>query len=205
MQNQMRNTFLTGIFAVVPISVTIYIVWKIESITEGMTEYLFNRPGRPIPLIGIIIALAVIYATGMLISSIIGQWFIRLFDRALSKVPGLNTLYQSWKQIALTPGGTEGTFSKVVLIPSEVGGMQLGFTSGRTIEGHENTWCVFIPNAPNPITGRLHFLNKSQCTLLDCSAEEAFKVVISTGNYVPSVVGLAIPKEAVLRQLGEGN
>ncbi len=192
MQNKVRNTFLTGALAVIPIAVTIYIIWKIESLAETMTEYLFNRPGRPIPFVGILIALAVIYATGMLISSIVGQWFIRRFDSLLSRVPGLNALYQSWKQIALTPGGTEGTFSKVVLIPSEVGGMQLGFTSGRSIEGHDATWCVFVPNAPNPITGRLHFIHQSKCIVLQCSAEEAFKVVLSTGNYVPASVGEAI-------------
>jgi len=198
MQNQIRNTFLTGIFAVVPVGVTIFIIWKIETVTRVMTEYLFDRS---IPFVGILIAISFIYVIGLLVSSIIGQWFFRTLDRVVSRVPGLNTLYQTWKQIALTPGGTEGTFSKVVLIPSEVGGMQLGFTSGRIIEGHDSTWCVFVPNAPNPITGRLHFISKSQCTLLDCSAEEAFKVVLSTGNYVPALVGMAIPSDATLNEL----
>jgi len=180
---------LTGAFAVVPVGVTIFIVWKIETMTRVFTEYVF---GEPIPVVGIFIAIAVIYLAGVLISSLIGQWFIRRFDRALSKVPGLNTLYQTWKQIALTPGGTEGTFSKVVLIPSEIAGTQLGFTSARPIEGHSNTWCVFVPSAPNPLTGKMHFIPDHMCVLLDCSAEEAFKVLLSTGNYVPAVVGAAI-------------
>jgi len=189
MHNHLRNTFLTGIFAVVPVAVTIFIVWKIESITRVATEYIFDRS---IPFVGILLALAGIYVTGLIVSSFVGQWFFRIFDSVLSRVPGLNTLYESWKQIALTPGGTEGTFSKVVLIPSEVGGVQLGFTSGRSIDGHDATWCVFVPNAPNPITGRLHFLHHSQCTVLNCSTEEAFKVVLSTGNYVPLALGTAI-------------
>ncbi len=192
MQNHLRNTFLTGIFAVVPVGVTIFIFVKIESYTRDLMEYL---TGRRVPFVGILIVVAVIYVTGLVLSSLVGKWVFGLFDRALSKVPGLNTLYQTWKQIALTPGGTEGTFSKVVLIPSEVGGMQIGFTSARSIDGHDDTWCVFVPNAPNPLTGRMHFVNKNMCKLLDCSAEEAFKLVLSTGNYVPAVVGAAISEQ----------
>jgi len=200
LQSHLRNTFLTGIFAAVPVVVTIWIVYKIESLTRVITETIFHRS---IPFVGILIALAGIYLSGLLISSLVGQWFFKQFDRALSKVPGLNTLYQTWKQIALTPGGTEGTFSKVVMIPSEIAGVQLGFTSGRAIDGHADTWCVFVPNIPNPLTGRMHFINKNQCTVLDISAEEAFKVVLSTGNYVPSALGKAIPSRDVLKQIAE--
>ena len=106
----------------------------------------------------------------------------------LSHVPMVGQVYMSWKQIALTPGGTEGTFSHVVLLPDETGLMKwLGFTSRRVVEGPVPSYCVFVPNAPNPITGRLYIVPIEKCMILTMSVEEAFKLILSTGNYVPAL------------------
>ncbi len=185
LQSHLRNTFLAGAFAIVPVGITIYIAYKVESMTLPITEKLF---GRPIHVVGILLAVAAIYLAGLIVTSVMGKWVLRLFDRALSRVPGLSVVYESWKHISLTPSGTEGTFSKVVLVPSEMG-LQLGFSSGMGIAGDENTWVVFVPTAPNPITGRMHFVKRDRIMLLDCSAEEAFKTLLSTGNYVPPMIG----------------
>src|SRR4029079_16629915 len=108
------------------------------------------------------------------------------------RLPVLKQFYVAWKQIALTPGGTEGTFSKVVLIPDETGATHLlGFTCGRPIENEPNTLCVFVPAAPNPVNGRLYFVHRERCQFVDVTPEEAFKVILSTGNYVPPGVGEA--------------
>jgi uncharacterized membrane protein len=128
----------------------------------------------------------------LIATSLLGKFFLRIIDRILLRVPVLRPLYLAWKQIALTPGGTEGTFSRVVLIPDETGATHLiGFCCGRTIEGDPNTFCVFVPAAPNPINGRLYFVRKEKCVFVDISTEEAFKIVLSTGNYVPKEVGMA--------------
>ena len=185
LQAHLRNTFLAGAFAIVPVAFTVYIVYKTETLTQPITEKLF---GHPIPVVGFLLVVAAIYLTGLIVTSVMGRWVLRLFDHALSRVPGLNTLYESWKHVSLTPGGTEGTFSKVVLVPSETG-LQLGFTSGASIAHDPKTWVVFVPSAPNPITGRLHFVKRDRLMLLEMSAEEAFKTILSTGNYVPAMVG----------------
>jgi len=76
-----------------------------------------------------------------------------------------------------------------VLIPDESGTMRLlGFCSGRVIEADEKCYCVFIPSSPNPITGRLYFIRMDRCQFIEMSTEEAFKVILSTGNYVPPIV-----------------
>src|SRR5690349_17195686 len=154
-QNHLRKTFLTGIFAVVPLAVTIFIIWWIDDKTRIISEKLFHHS---IPFLGVVVAIAVIYLVGLLVSSLIGRFFIRIIDKLLSRVPVLKNLYAAWKQVALTPGGTEGTYSKVVLIPADEGGemRMLGFTSGVPIERHANgtsgTLCVFVPTIPNPIS-----------------------------------------------------
>jgi uncharacterized membrane protein len=116
-----------------------------------------------------------------------------MVDRMLSRVPLLKPIYTAWKQVLITPGGGEGVFSKVVLIPADDAGAstQLGFCAGQPVDGDPNTMCVFVPAAPNPINGRLYFVQKDNCQFLDVPAEEAFKMILSTGNYVPGEIASA--------------
>ena len=167
-------------------AVTAFILWWVDDKTRVFTFWLFHRR---IPFLGVLLTLAAIYAIGMVTNSLIGRYLLRIVDAIIMRMPGIRLLYQGWKQIALTPGGTEGTFSHVVLIPDESGTMKLmGFSSGRLIEADEPCYCVFIPSSPNPITGRLYFIRADRCQFIQMTSEEAFKVILSTGNYVPRLV-----------------
>jgi uncharacterized membrane protein len=184
-KGSVRRTFVAGIFAFVPLAVTVFIVWWIDKQTRIITVYLFHRS---IPFLGVLIAIAAIYFTGVITSSLLGRYLLGFLDAILMRLPIVRQLYLGWKQIALTPGGTEGTFSHVVLIPDETGQMRMmGFTSGRIIEGDPSSYCVFVPSAPNPVTGRLYFVDVKKCTMLSITPEEAFKIILSTGNYIPTL------------------
>jgi uncharacterized membrane protein len=187
-----RQTFIAGIFAAVPLAVTIFIVWWIDDKMNTVSRYLFHRS---IPFhLGVLVAIGIIYVTGLITRSLLGKFLIKLVDTILMRLPVVRQLYLGWKQIALTPGGSEGTFSRVVLIPDEFGSMKLlGFTSGRIVEADEPCYCVFVPSSPNPITGRLYFVPLEKCQVIAMTAEEAFKVVLSTGNYVPPLVAAGKP------------
>jgi uncharacterized membrane protein len=192
LQTHLRNTFLAGIFAVIPLAITAFLIYKIDAWTRGISQTLL---GRSIPMVGVLVAIAAIYLVGLIATASVGRVFIRAVDALLSRVPGLRLFYITWKQIVITPGGTEGVFSRVVMIPDETGATHLmGFTCGRAIENESSTYCVFVPAAPNPVNGRLYFVHKEKCALVDLSTEEAFKVVLSTGNYVPPQIGAAIKR-----------
>jgi uncharacterized membrane protein len=181
--------FLAGILSAMPLAVTAYIIWKVDKETRAFTQAIFHVP---IPFLGIVLSIIAIYLCGVLATSLLGKFFLSLLDKVLSRVPFLRQLYVPWKQIALTPGGTEGTLSRVVLIPDETGATHLlGFCSGRPLDGDANTYCVFVPGAPNPINGRLYFVHRAKCVFIDISTEEAFKVILSTGNYIPPEIGVA--------------
>src|SRR5439155_19099617 len=109
--------------------------------------YVERVPGEPvagllginIPFIGVALAIALIYSLGLIVSSLIGKFFLRLIDRTLLHVPVLKELYRAWKQVALTPGGNEGMYAKVVLIPGESTSIQmLGFSSGAPLPDDPN-------------------------------------------------------------------
>jgi uncharacterized membrane protein len=202
--DHIRKTFLTGVFATVPLAVTIFVIYWINDKTAPITKWIFG--GHEIPFVGLVIALGTIYLVGMIANSLLGKFILRLIDHALGKLPVVRQLYLGWKQIALTPGGTEGTFSKVVLIPDETGLMKwMGFTSGRLMETPEPMYCVFVPNSPNPITGRLYFVPAIRCTFTDMTVEEAFKLILSTGNYVPPIAQAPMVLEPTLAQVLPGD
>jgi uncharacterized membrane protein len=200
-QKHLRNTFLAGIFAAIPIGVTAFIIWYVEHATREPLRKLFDLD---IPFIGIPIALGLIYLLGLIVTSLIGRWLLRTLDAILSRLPLLKDLYQAWKQITVTPGGTEGMYAKVVLVPLEGDASVLGFTSGDPVPCDPATLCVFVPNCPNPVMGRLYFVPRDRVRVLDMTAEEAFKFLLSTANYIPEQIGAATCNAVTLPRASEG-
>lgn len=187
LKKHLRTTLLAGVFAATPLVVTIFFIWYVESATR---QPLIDFLGINIPFLGVVIAIVLLYLLGLVVSSLIGKWLINRFDALLSRLPVCSDLYQAWKHISVTPGGREGIFSKVVLVPAEAGRARtLGFTSGDPIEGDPSTCCVFLAGAPNPMNGRLLFVPMADCQILETTPEEAFKWILSGGNYVPAEVG----------------
>jgi uncharacterized membrane protein len=189
-QQHIRRTFLAGAFSAMPIAITAFLVWWINEQTAFIPEHLL---GRRIPFFGVLVSIAAIYLIGLAVNSFIGRYCISSADRILEHVPGLKGVYAAWKHVSFTPGGGEGTFSRVVLVPDESGQMRLlGFCSGEPLAGAAEVYCVFIPNAPNPIQGRVCFVRQEKICFLEMGNEEAFKVLLSTGNYVPKEIAQAL-------------
>lgn len=195
LQSHLRNTFLAGIFAAVPIGVTIFLLIKVDEWTRVISERL---TGRSIPFLGAVIAIVALYLIGLFVTLSIGKFMLAMVDKLLGRVPLIKPLYESWKQISFTPGGGEGMFARVVLIPDETGQMRtLGFTSGQGISEGSDTICVFVPNAPNPMQGKLYFIERAKALFTTLGSEEAFKLLLSTGNYCPAELGASGQKAIV--------
>jgi uncharacterized membrane protein len=181
-KTHIRNKLVAGTLAAIPVAVTIFILWYVDSKAR---EVLHVHT----PVVGIAIAIGAIYLLGVFVTSVVGQFLLGSFDWVIRRVPGLRDLYRSWKQVALTDTHA-GIFAHVVLVPDDAGrGCVLGFTSGHAIEGDPGLSCVFVPGSPNPTTGRLYFVPTTRCIRLEMSPQDALKLIISGGNYVPASVG----------------
>lgn len=190
LKTHLRSAFITGVFSAIPLVITIVVIWYVEKLTREPLNALF---GVDTPFLGILAAVLVIYVLGVIVNSLVGKLLLRWLDNLLSRVPILKDVYQAWKQITLTPGGKEGIYAKVVLVPGD-GEQQtwmLGFTSGEPIENDPDLCCVFVPGTPNPTAGRVLFAARARCIPLDISAESVFKTALSGGNYVPPELGSA--------------
>jgi uncharacterized membrane protein len=184
----LRNAFLAGAFAVVPVAVTVFIIVYIESQTRAVVEQMIGRSIAP--FLGVLLAVALIYIVGVIVSSLIGKVLLRWTDKLLSRLPIIKSVYAAWKQIALTPGGGEGMYAKVVIVGGLDGAapdaLQLAFTSGVPIAGNDDLLPIFVPQCPNPLNGRLLFIPRSRCRMTSMTNEEAFKMLLSSGNYIPT-------------------
>jgi len=186
LQTHVRNKLVAGALAAIPVAVTAFILWYIDSQVRALV-------GLHYPVVGLVGTLAALYLLGLFVTSLVGRWVLGLAEALLAHLPGLRDLYRSWKQMAFSPEGDEGIFARVVLIPDETGHMRmLGFSMRKPIEGDPETVCVFVPGSPNPTAGRLLFVPSRQCLPLELPVRTAFKILISGGNYVPGEIGRAI-------------
>src|SRR4051812_47547550 len=135
-QSHLRNTFLAGIFAATPLAITAFVIWYVEHATRAPVYALFKVN---VPILGVAIALAGIYLLGLAVTSLIGRLCLRFADHVLLRVPMLKAVYQGWKQVVLTPAGTEGIYSRVALVAVENDRAPvLAFTSGVPVEGSDD-------------------------------------------------------------------
>jgi len=182
-QTHVRNKLVAGALAAIPVALTIFILWYVDSAARGLF-------GIRYPVAGLLVGIGGLYLLGLFVTSLVGRWILGGADALLVHIPGLRDLYQSWKQMAFSPEGDEGIFARVVLVPDETGKMSMmGFSTRKPVEGDPETVCVFVPGSPNPTSGRLYFVPTRECLVLDLPARVALKILISGGNYVPAEIG----------------
>jgi uncharacterized membrane protein len=179
----LRNKLLAGAVTALPIAIVVIGAVWLEQHTQPLAE-LVRLPH--FPGLGLLVGLATVYVLGIVATSLVGSLMARWIDYLLQRIPGLNLLYRAWKQVLVLPPGKASIYHQVVLVPSRGGqGSQIGFTSGTTIPGDPPRWSVFIPSLPNPLSGQLVLFPCEVCLPLQVSVEEAFKFLLSTGNYLP--------------------
>src|SRR5262245_50020224 len=114
LQRHLERKFIAGTLAAIPVAVTAFILWYVDS-------NLRRLAGVNMPFVGLPAALVAIYLLGVFVTSLLGRYLLRAVDWTLKRLPGFRDLYTTWKQIAVTPDVKAGILAKVVLIPDESG------------------------------------------------------------------------------------
>ena len=189
---KMGTQFVEGIITIVPIGVTILILYwmfnAIDSILQPAISYVW---GHTIPGAGFVVTILLIYLVGVIASNIVGKWLIRRAESALPWMPVFRQLYNSVKQILMSFTAPRNTgFMQVVLIEFPRKGMRsIGFiTNVLCDEPGKKLLTVFIPTSPNPTSGFLHIVREDEITRIDISVENALKMVVSAGRVSPKEV-----------------
>ena len=200
---RLRNYFLAGILVTAPISITVYLTWSFLQFLDNRITPLIPASYNPntylpvsIPGLGLIIAIVFFIVVGWLTRNYLGRLLIRMSEYIVERVPVINTIYGAVKQIFETVMASQSdAFKEVVMFEYPRKGIWvLGFVTGRTKgEAHdltaEDTINVFLPTTPNPTSGFLLFVPKSDLTFMKMSVEEGIKMIVSGGIITPEQKG----------------
>ena len=196
-----RNYFITGIIAVAPVALTIYLVSLVVNLIDQKIVPLIPLRYNPetylpfaIPGIGVLIFVIVLTIIGWLTTGLLGRTVVRVGENLLDRMPVVRSIYSALKQIFETVFTQNSrAFRDVVLIPyPRQGCWAIGFATGTT-KGEvqeaiqDEVVNVFLPTTPNPTSGYLLFLPKKDVIFLSMTVEQGIKLVISGGVVTPEM------------------
>lgn len=186
-----KSKFLTGLFILIPLIVTVYIIYTIISFFEPLVVPLIKNgiarvAGRElyIPGIGFVFFVIVTYVTGILASNYFGKMAIARGEKLLKKIPFVKSIYGSVKDMTDAFSSDKiKSFKETVLVEFPFPGRYtIGFVTKR-IEIDEKPFCsVFIPPTPIPTAGFLIMVREEELRFLDISIDDALKYIISLGT-----------------------
>jgi uncharacterized membrane protein len=199
MRRFVRRYLMAGLLVWVPILVTVLVVRFILDLMDRTLLLLppSVRPGLVfgvhIPGLGALLAILLLIFTGMLVSNIIGRNLVALWEDLLNRIPFVRALYSGVKSFSTTILSNQGnSFKKVMLIEYPRQGIwSIGFqTAGDlpliSVHTGEPLVCVFIPTTPNPTSGFIVMVPRSQAIELQMSVDAAMKMIVTLGVVVPT-------------------
>ena len=215
LSRRFRNAFLTGLLIFLPLGTTIFVLnFLLDLFKEPVTrlatqlglseESFFFGLESLLGFLGLLIGVLALTFLGFLSNYVLGKFFISSTEKILGKVPFINTVYHSVKQIVETFGKeNRAVFKSVVLIEYPrpdcyVLGFLTNEASGETIEviGKPLT-NVFVPTTPNPTSGFLLMVPPKDIYPLSMSVGEGMKMLISGGAVIPASTADALKKSSV--------
>jgi uncharacterized membrane protein len=223
-----QRYLITGLLVWIPLIVTIWISWWMITVLgasmnagiEWVVTYVKTTSARiPMltfvaefeykPWVGFLLAVLVFLTTGLLTRYLVTQRIIAAVEQILTKLPLFNKIYVSSQQIRdVFTNRSGGIVQEVVLFEYPRKGIwSIGFTTSKeqglvqAAVGH-HMQAVFQPTTPNPTSGYLLYVRSDEIIPLNISVEDAMKMVISGGAYIPDRA--ALPAKATPEPPREG-
>ena len=213
---RIRAYLLAGILVTAPVAITLYLAWAVVDLIDNSVTRLLPAQYNPenympfsVPGLGVVIVIVTLTLIGAFTAGVIGRLVIRAGEGALARMPIIRSVYAATKQIMETVlANQSAAFREVVLLEYPRRGIwTLGFISGETHGELRNLTAddvvnVFVPTTPNPTSGFLLFVPRSELHVLEMTVEEGIKMVVSTGIVTPPerhpAEGRKVPQAQVL-------
>lgn len=204
-KHRFQRYFLTGLLTWLPLVITVWVLLWLLQLIDSIFAYVVKQVARVLPVvstfsdwvqnipgIGALALGVIILLTGLLVTNIVGQWWVRRLDRVFDRIPVFRSIYSSVRQISDTLFSDNGkAFSKALLVQyPRAGCWSIGLLTGAAtgelgahLEGEHIS--VFIPTTPNPMSGFILMVPRADAIELNMTVDEALKYIISMGVVVP--------------------
>jgi uncharacterized membrane protein len=189
---------ITGLLIWIPLVITI---WVLKLIVDTLDQSLLLLPdewrtesflGIHVPGLGVILTLVIVFVTGVFATNFFGARLVHLWHEILHRIPVVNSIYSSVKQISDTLFSSTGqAFRKALLVQWPREGMwTIAFLTGAPggdVVNHlpGDYVSVYVPTTPNPTGGYFVMVPRQDVIELSMSVDEALKYIISMGVVSP--------------------
>ena len=200
-RGMMRKYFVTGLLILVPLAIT---AWVLGLIIGTMDQSLLLLPeqwrprallGMDVPGVGTILTLLVIFVTGMVAHNYFGKKLVYVWELLLARIPVVNSIYSSVKQVSDTLFSSSGNaFRKALLVQyPRQGAWTIAFLTGvpgGDVRNHlpDGYISIYVPTTPNPTSGFFLMIPRADAIELDMSVDEALKYIVSMGVVSPEFI-----------------
>jgi len=190
----MRSVFLRGIGIIIPLALTYWIFEALLNWVDSILSPALERIiGRHVPGLGFLTMLVIIFLVGLLTRNLVGRLFFSWLEGVLTSIPFVRSVYSAVKDLVggFVFGGKGRTFRKVVMIEYPRKSLfTIGFvTNEMTFTAPDGKvidfFNVYVPNPPNPTSGVLVLVPKTDAIQLSLTIEEGLKLVLSGGIVLP--------------------
>jgi uncharacterized membrane protein len=193
----LRRYLVAGVLVWLPILASIWVITFIVQLTDRILLLLpeHYRPaalvGFPTPGLGIVFALLVLLVTGLLVTNLIGKRLVQYWDGLIRRIPLVRSIHGGVKSFAESVFSTSNSFRKVVMIQYPRAGVwTIGFVTADDVSevtartGIQHA-CVYVPTTPNPTSGFIVLIPRSDVVELEMTVDAAMKMIITCGVVVP--------------------
>lgn len=211
----MKKYIIAGLLVWLPLAITIWVLLWVVGVLDGVFRWLLQAAGAVLPAgtdgplnalasipgLGVVLLLAGMLLTGVFVANVFGRWWLAQWDRILSNIPIVKSIYTSVKQVSDTLFSSSGqAFREAVLVQyPRQGSWTIAFVTGKPggeVAEHlsGDMLSLYVPTTPNPTSGFFLMVPRADVRELAMSVDEALKYVISMG--VVSPVGDTTPPPA---------
>ncbi len=192
-KSSIKSCIITGLLIWVPLVITLWVlnllVGTLDQTLQLLPQSFLTESwlGVHVPGLGVLLTVLIVFFTGALATNILGQRLVRVWEGILARIPVVNSIYNSVKQVSDTLfSGTGHAFRKVLLVryphpeawslafqtnvPAEI--------AGRLPDEHV---AVFIPTTPSPVNGFYFYVRRGDVIEIDIPVDVAFKYIVSMG------------------------
>lgn len=187
---------MTGFFVVAPLSLTFILLSWFVALVNGAVAPLVGLIGRPIPGLGLGVALLLVWLAGTLASNIAGQHILEWVEDILLKIPVFNWLYRTIKQVSdvFSPAG-RATYRSVVLVEYPRPGVySFGFVTNQlALEkpgGKQDCVTVYIPTN-HMYVGDYILVPRENLLYTALTQQQGVQATISAGASLPGALKVA--------------
>jgi uncharacterized membrane protein len=201
---QGRANFFAGLALVLPsvisVAVLVWIFHNVSNLTDTLLfflpaslthEALPNGEEGPIhwywSMVALALAILLVCLAGRYGRNYFGRKMIEWIDGTIMRVPLMNKIYGTVKQVNASFSSNKSSFKQVVLVTfPHPRSRAVGFVTGEQKGlGPEKLISVFIPTTPNPTSGFLVLVPESEIINLEMSVADGIKFIISLGALMP--------------------